>query len=394
MTATAAGSWATLSESRSCLNRRRRRRRRRRFTATMARRELPPPRRNTYAALSEIMEAHDIDDDAKQLLSDDRLKGTVCVVDMRSTDQEIIYVNTAFSILTGYASEECVGRNCRFLQGPCTKPEDVEAIRKLLRSHDEGFIKITNVRKDGRLFSNVLYLKPLFVNGRKPGDKPLFYLGCQSDCSDPEPKLGASAPLPVGASAGAGAAGAAGTASSGVSGGAGAALAAAAAAAAAAAVTAPVASYGAAVSAKTWSASSVKLVDRTPTPLCARGVHPNGDPMPFETDLFKGAVLLRTRTEPRCHPYFDGKRRQFEFQVQGQFKQQPKGTVWFGAEVLRPMSLGPIKKALCSVLLKFVSAYGRGVHASFGEADGMCPPSVELLLCPPCPVCGRACGLR
>jgi len=35
-------------------------------------------------------------------------------------------------------------------------------------------------------------------------------------------------------------------------------------------------------------------------------------------------------------PYFLGKKRAFEIQVQGQFKRPPKGVVWFGAEVTRP----------------------------------------------------------
>lgn len=36
-------------------------------------------------------------------------------------DNPIVYINTAFETLTGYARDEVLRRNCRFLQGPMTK---------------------------------------------------------------------------------------------------------------------------------------------------------------------------------------------------------------------------------------------------------------------------------
>ena len=38
------------------------------------------------------------------------------IVDMVADDMPIVYANDAFAALTGYAPQEIIGRNCRFLQ--------------------------------------------------------------------------------------------------------------------------------------------------------------------------------------------------------------------------------------------------------------------------------------
>ncbi len=40
----------------------------------------------------------------------------------RQPDCPLVYANAAFLRMTGYAEEEVLGRNCRFLQGPDTDP--------------------------------------------------------------------------------------------------------------------------------------------------------------------------------------------------------------------------------------------------------------------------------
>ncbi|KMO33703.1 hypothetical protein VQ02_20270, partial [Methylobacterium variabile] len=40
------------------------------------------------------------------------------ITDPNQPDNPIVFVNNAFSKLTGYAHTEILGRNCRFLQGP------------------------------------------------------------------------------------------------------------------------------------------------------------------------------------------------------------------------------------------------------------------------------------
>ena len=56
----------------------------------------------------------------------------ITIADARLPDQPLIYVNEGFERMTGYAAEEALGRNCRFLQGPLTHTDDVAAIRAAL----------------------------------------------------------------------------------------------------------------------------------------------------------------------------------------------------------------------------------------------------------------------
>lgn len=47
-----------------------------------------------------------------------------------------LYVSEEFETQTGYPPVEVLGRNCRFLQGPETDPEAVQAIRDPLAARD------------------------------------------------------------------------------------------------------------------------------------------------------------------------------------------------------------------------------------------------------------------
>ena len=51
------------------------------------------------------------------------------VSDPTLPDCPLIYVNAAFEKLTGFPAVEVLGRNCRFMQGPLTDPNDVTRLR-------------------------------------------------------------------------------------------------------------------------------------------------------------------------------------------------------------------------------------------------------------------------
>lgn len=62
----------------------------------------------------------------------------------------IVYVNRAFTELTGYTPEEVLGRSPRFLQRPGeTDPGTIHEIRQLLESHTDFHGAILNFGKDG-----------------------------------------------------------------------------------------------------------------------------------------------------------------------------------------------------------------------------------------------------
>ena len=73
----------------------------------------------------------------------------------------MIYVNQAFVRLTGYDADECVGRNCRFLQGPDTDPAAVETVSLAVAERRSARVDLLNYRKDGTPFWNGLHIGPI-----------------------------------------------------------------------------------------------------------------------------------------------------------------------------------------------------------------------------------------
>ena len=76
-------------------------------------------------------------------------------------DNPIVFVNDAFTRLTGYSAEMAVGRNCRFLQGEETEPEAVEKFRTGLKQKHDFAVDLWNYRADGTRFRNHIIVTPL-----------------------------------------------------------------------------------------------------------------------------------------------------------------------------------------------------------------------------------------
>ena len=79
----------------------------------------------------------------------------------------IIYVNPAFERLTGYRTEEVLGRNCRFLQRNDTRQAGLDHLREALRASTGCLAMVRNYRKDGSMFWNQVGLAPMLdASGR------------------------------------------------------------------------------------------------------------------------------------------------------------------------------------------------------------------------------------
>ena len=85
----------------------------------------------------------------------------MAVSDPTLPDNPIVYVNAAFERLTGFAAEDVVGRNCRFLQGPATAPEDVARLRAAIAAREPVELDLLNHRRDGSAFWNRLTVAPV-----------------------------------------------------------------------------------------------------------------------------------------------------------------------------------------------------------------------------------------
>ena len=101
------------------------------------------------------------------------------VTDPRRADHPIVFVNRAFSQMTGYATDEIIGRNCRFLQGAETDRAVVAEIRAAIADSREIATEVLNYRKDGSAFWNALFISPVYDNE----GVLLYYFASQLDVS-------------------------------------------------------------------------------------------------------------------------------------------------------------------------------------------------------------------
>ncbi|MEG4285785.1 PAS domain S-box protein [Microcoleus sp. A006_D1] len=104
---------------------------------------------------------------------------SILIADASRLDRPIIYCNPAFEKLTGYTSEEVIGHNCAFLQGPDTDRAELDKLRSSLRSGTEIKVVLKNYRKDKTPFWNELTVSPV-LDGE---GKLTHFIGVQNDIS-------------------------------------------------------------------------------------------------------------------------------------------------------------------------------------------------------------------
>ncbi len=98
----------------------------------------------------------------RELLDEDENEMSVVFTDPNQSDNPMIFVSEEFEKQAGYTAAEAIGRNCRFLQGPDTDPNAVQAIRSALKARTRFTIDILNYRNDGTSFVNRLRIRPVF----------------------------------------------------------------------------------------------------------------------------------------------------------------------------------------------------------------------------------------
>nr|AML78854.1 putative LOV domain-containing protein [Oresitrophe rupifraga] len=118
-----------------------------------------------------------VSEDLKDALS--AFQQTFVVSDATKPDFPILYASAGFFKMTGYTSKEVVGRNCRFLQGADTNPEDVSKIREALQEGKTYCGRLLNYKKDGTTFWNLLTIAPI----KDETGKILKFIGMQVEVS-------------------------------------------------------------------------------------------------------------------------------------------------------------------------------------------------------------------
>lgn len=103
----------------------------------------------------------------------------ISISDPTQSDNPLIYTNEGFTQITGYASSEIEGRNCRFLQGPGTREEPVAELRNAIDNEESTTVELRNYRKDGTPFWNEVTIAPVEADG-----EVVNYVGFQRDVTD------------------------------------------------------------------------------------------------------------------------------------------------------------------------------------------------------------------
>jgi len=73
----------------------------------------------------------------------------------------IVYVNEAFTKMTGYTSEEAIGKSPRILQGPKTSKEELRKLRKAMENWEYFETTVVNYKKMVRNIGLIFQLNQL-----------------------------------------------------------------------------------------------------------------------------------------------------------------------------------------------------------------------------------------
>ncbi len=101
----------------------------------------------------------------------------IVVAEREGKDKPLIYVNPAFERMTGYALDDILYQDCRFLQAGDRDQPALIAIREALDNGGSCREILRNYRKDGTSFWNELSLSTVY----NEADKQTYFVGVQKD---------------------------------------------------------------------------------------------------------------------------------------------------------------------------------------------------------------------
>ena len=119
--------------------------------------------------------AESVPDALKERL--DAIDSAFVLSDPKREDCPIVYVSKRFETLCGWYAEECLGKNCRFMQGPDTDRMEVARIREAVATEQPFSTHLINYTRDGTPFVNSLHIAAV----RDASGNAVFYAGIQVD---------------------------------------------------------------------------------------------------------------------------------------------------------------------------------------------------------------------
>ncbi|KAI3321211.1 vivid PAS protein VVD [Xylariaceae sp. AK1471] len=112
----------------------------------------------------------------------------ILVCDIAQPDYPVVYANKACAELTGYSQKEMLGRNCRFMQAPGGRvrksstrshidKNTLKKMRRAVESNKEFVVEVTNFKKNGQEFTNVITMIPICWDS----PTPRYYVGFMAE---------------------------------------------------------------------------------------------------------------------------------------------------------------------------------------------------------------------
>ena len=134
-----------------------------------------------FAVVRDISRQHRAEAQARLLQrAVEAAQNGILVTDARQPDQPLVYANPAFSAITGYALDEALGRNCRFLHGDDRDQPELAALRAALADGRKISVVLRNYRRDGSLFWNALLVAPV----HDAAGRLTHFVGVQQDITE------------------------------------------------------------------------------------------------------------------------------------------------------------------------------------------------------------------
>jgi PAS domain S-box-containing protein len=150
-----------------------------RRTRDRSRKKYSPPAKK---ALPELIGARGVGPlgVAQQALAQMRESVVITDTEMKEPGPRIVYVNKAFTRLTGYLPKEVIGKNPGILEGPNTKSCTIERLRTQLEDGKSFEGEDIAYRKDGSEFCMEWYFEPL----RDEKGRIAYFVAVQRDVTN------------------------------------------------------------------------------------------------------------------------------------------------------------------------------------------------------------------
>jgi len=104
----------------------------------------------------------------------------ISIIDASDANHSIVYVNPAFTDITGYAKEEAIGHQCRVFSNGIPDEQAMKVIQHAIESKTYCSVEFQDQRKHGERFWNRLALFPVLMDAHSPR----YFVVYQNDITD------------------------------------------------------------------------------------------------------------------------------------------------------------------------------------------------------------------